>query len=90
MQDYKFNLKNMLHYSATVTSQGQITIPAKIRRALKLDKNRSVQIELVDQKMVIEPEPDILSLRGAFKTKIRIPFKKAREAFEEAMARGEV
>lgn len=77
-------------YSATVTSQGQITIPAKVRRQLKLDKRRNVIIETQGEKIVITPEVDILELRGVFKTKKKIPFKVARKAFEKALGRGEV
>ncbi|MBI4991303.1 AbrB/MazE/SpoVT family DNA-binding domain-containing protein [Candidatus Gottesmanbacteria bacterium] len=77
-------------YSATITSQGQITIPAEIRRKFELDKVKKAQISSDDDKIIIKPEKDIMDLYGVFKTKKRIPFRKARKAFEEAMARGEV
>lgn len=77
-------------YPVTITSQGQITIPAKLRRELDLDKTKRLILKVEDQKLIAEKEPDILALRGVFKTKKRIPFSKARKAFEEAMARGEV
>ena len=74
-------------YSATVTSQGQVTIPAPIRKALGITKSKRVNITLDNKKAILEPEPDILDLYGVFKTKKRIPFKKAREAFGEYLAR---
>jgi len=77
-------------YTVTITSQGQITIPADIRRELGMDK-RSRAIVRVDQgKMVLEPEPDILALRGIFKTKKRISWSKTRKLLDEAWARGEI
>ena len=38
----------------------------------------------------VSHEKDILSFEGIFKTKKKIPFKKIRKAFEEALGRGEV
>lgn len=78
----------MLHY-VTVTSQGQITIPAKIRRKYKFDKNRKVVLVDEGEKLSITHIPDILSFRGIFKTKKRIPFRKTRAMFEEALSKGE-
>ena len=79
-----------MFYPVTITSQGQITIPAKLRRELDLDKTKRLILKVEDQKLIAEKEPDILALRGVFKTKKRIRFWQARKAFEEAMARGEV
>lgn len=78
----------MLHY-VTITSQGQISIPAAIRRQFNLDKIRKAIVEVEEDKIVIRPEKDIFQLRGVFKTNKKIPFRKIREAFEEALARGE-
>lgn len=77
-------------YPVTITSQGQITIPAKLRRELDLDKTKRLILKVDGKKLVAEPEQDILDLKGIFKTKKKIPFRKIRAAFEEAMARGEV
>ncbi len=77
-------------YPVTITSQGQITIPAKLRRELDLDKTKRLILKVEDKRIIAEPEPDFLSLRGVFKTKKKIPFRKARRAFEEALGRGEV
>lgn len=52
-------------YTATVTSQGQITIPVEIRRKLKLDKNRKIVLKLENNTIFMESEPDIMQLSGA-------------------------
>lgn len=76
----------MLHY-VTITSQGQITIPASIRRQLDLDKKKKAIVTVEENKIVIKPQKDILELRGVFKTNKKIPFKKVREAFGEYLAK---
>ena len=48
----------------TITSQGQITIPAAIRRLFGLDVNRTLTIEVVDNKITLEPTTNILDLKG--------------------------
>lgn len=52
-------------YTATVTSQGQITIPAKIRRGLGLEKLQKVVLTLKKNYVVLEPEPNIMKLSGS-------------------------
>lgn len=74
-------------YSATITSQGQISIPASIRRKFILDKVKKVTIEADNEKIIIKPESDILKLRGIFKAKKKIPFKKIRATFGEYLAK---
>lgn len=56
-------------FTATVTSQGQITIPVEIRRKLKLDKNRRIVLKLENNTVFMEPEPDIFALEGIFKNR---------------------
>ena len=51
-------------FSATVTSQGQITIPAKIRKKL-FNKTKSANITVEKNRVIIEPIPDLLSLSGS-------------------------
>lgn len=74
----------------TITSQGQVSIPAELRRRLNLDKTRKAIISADNDRIIIEPIKDILKLRGVFKTKKRIPFRVIRRAFEEAMGSGVV
>ncbi|KKS84992.1 MAG: hypothetical protein UV59_C0012G0085 [Candidatus Gottesmanbacteria bacterium GW2011_GWA1_43_11] len=49
----------------TITSQGQITVPAKFRRQLGLKKNQKVLASVQDNKLIIEPAVDLLSLYGS-------------------------
>ena len=51
-------------YTATVTSQGQITIPVEIRRKLRLDKNRRIVLKFENNTIFMESEPDIMQLSG--------------------------
>lgn len=93
MQFDKSNVRWYTHYMiyfATVTSQGQITIPSKARKQLNIEKKKKVLLQIEGNRLIIEPEPDILELRGIFKTKKKIPFRVARKAFEEALGRDEV
>lgn len=72
-------------YISTVTRQGQISIPAKLRRELNIDKKK-VMISRVSGKIIIEPIEDLVELAGIFKTDKKIPFKKIREGFENYLA----
>lgn len=53
----------------TITNQGQITIPATMRRRLALDKYRKASVRTEDSKIVVEPIPDLLSLAGTLQDK---------------------
>ena len=59
--------------SATITSKGQITLPVEIRRALGVGPGDRVSFRTADDgRVVVEPETlDLLSLRGAVKTKVK-------------------
>ena len=76
----------MLHY-VTITSQGQITIPAEIRRELGLSAQKKAIVTIEQNQIVIKPGRDILELEGVFKTKKKIPYKKIREAFGVYLAK---
>lgn len=76
-------------YFVTITSQGQMTIPIDIRRALGLQAAGKAIVHADGGKMVVEPVPDIQSLRGIVKTKKHISFWKTRKAFEQALAYGQ-
>ena len=52
-------------YTATITSQGQITIPAEVRRKLKLDKGQKINLILEDDRLYFELVPDLLELGGS-------------------------
>jgi len=53
-----------MHF-ANLTSQGQLSIPAKLRKKYKLDKKRGVVITEGNGKIHIEPAKDILELAGS-------------------------
>ncbi len=76
-------------YYVTITSQGQITIPIDIRRALGLEKAGKAVVREDAGKMVVEPVPDILSFYGVFASKKRGSRVAERRAFEDALAKGE-
>lgn len=74
-------------YTVAITSQGQISIPAKIRRQLGLNKTMRVVVSSQGGKVIIEPVKDILELAGSFKTKIKTSPKQIREGFEQYLAK---
>lgn len=73
-------------YIVTVTSQGQISIPAPIRRKMGLDKTRKAMVSMVDEKMVMEPVADIRKFMGIFKSSKRYTRKEEEKALAEALA----
>lgn len=74
-------------YTVTITSQGQISIPAKLRRKLGLEKNRKAIVTEEEGKIVIEPVKDLLELKGSLKTNMKATPQQIRKAFEEYLAR---
>ena len=58
-------------YLVSITSQGQISIPARIRKALGLERFRKAFIALEDSKIIIEPVSDVLSLKGTLSYKAK-------------------
>ncbi len=55
-------------YSVSITSQGQISIPAQIRRELGLSKTSKAIVSVANGKVMIEPVRDFLELAGSLKT----------------------
>jgi AbrB family looped-hinge helix DNA binding protein len=74
--------------SATVTSKGQITIPAKVRSALQLDAGDRVEfVELEKgQFAIIAATRSVRELRGMFRHKAKKPV--SIEQMNAAIARG--
>lgn len=57
----------------TITSKGQLTLPVKIRKALKLGTKRKVRIAVSKEGTVtLRPLPDVMSFFGVLKS--RIPY----------------
>lgn len=52
-------------YFSNITTQGQVSIPAKLRKKFQLDKNKRVIFSEENGKIVIEPVKDILDLAGS-------------------------
>lgn len=73
-------------YAVTITSQGQISIPAQLRRELGLNKTKRAFVSSRGGKIIVEPVKDLLELRGSFKTKIKATPKQIMEAFESYLA----
>jgi len=55
----------------SITSQGQITIPASMRRKVSLNLFNKALIKTEDNKIVVEPIVDLLSLGGMLKNKAK-------------------
>ncbi len=67
---------------STVSSKGQITLPAKIRASLGINSKDKIQIIMRDNEIVLKPLKSFRDLRGS------IPFKKgdSRKKMAEAVA----
>ncbi|MBM3209290.1 AbrB/MazE/SpoVT family DNA-binding domain-containing protein [Candidatus Shapirobacteria bacterium] len=55
----------------TITSQGQITIPADFRQYLGLGEKTKAVVEIEDDRLIIEPIPDLFSLEGSLRRKAK-------------------
>lgn len=53
----------------TITDQGQITIPASMRRAISLDLYNKAFVKIKDKIIMVEPIVDLLSLGGVLKNR---------------------
>lgn len=75
------------YYIVSVTSQGQISIPAKIRRKLGLNKRKKAWVTMKGDQIVIEPIRDFLELGGSLKTRIKATPRQIRESFGQYLAK---
>ena len=55
-------------YTVSITSQGQISIPAPIRQALGLNEFKKALVRVNDKRIIIEPVADFFSLEGSVKS----------------------
>ena len=55
-------------YTVSITSQGQLSLPAKLRRELGFSKTSKAIVSLQNGKVVLEPVKDLLELVGVLKT----------------------
>ena len=71
----------------TITSQGQISIPAKIRRKLGLTKGGKAVVSTDGKEITIKPTKDLLDLAGSLKTnKKPLSNKELHDRFSTYMA----
>lgn len=76
-----------MRFTVSITSQGQISIPAKLRRSLNLSTSGKAVVSASNGKIVVEPVKDLLLLRGSLKTKKKISSQKIREDFVKYLAK---
>jgi len=62
---------------SSVTSKGQVTIPAAIRSRLMITPGKKIRFVLTGNKILVEPL-NLSSLRGSLRTKIKYDKKEAR------------
>lgn len=74
-------------YTVSITSQGQISIPARLRRQLGLENGQKALISVEKEKLIVEPIEDFSVLKGVFKSNKKIPYKKIHEAFGDYLAK---
>lgn len=74
----------------SITSQGQLTIPKSIRRALGILRQTKALIQRKDNVIIVEPKPDFWTLSGSLKSSVSLPdseLKKTRKAFTKQWPR---
>ncbi len=62
-----FSINFIEMHFVKITSQGQISIPAQVRRILGFDKTSKAVIEVKDDSIVISPVSDFVDLAGSLK-----------------------
>lgn len=67
---------SVMTYTVSITSQGQLSIPAKVRRALGFSVTNQALLTVVDGKVILEPVRDLLELAGSVKA-IKKPLSNA-------------
>lgn len=73
-------------YTVSITRQGQISIPAPLRRKLGLDRTKKALLIERDGEILIEPVQDLLELKGSLKNNLSVSPKQLRKRFEEYLA----
>ena len=70
----------------SITSQGQMTIPKSIRKALGIKHATKAVLRKDGDLLVVKPKVDFWSLEGSLKSKIKLTskeLKQARQAFSK-------
>lgn len=74
----------------SITSQGQISIPAKLRKEIGLEKHKKALVRREGKRIIVEPIKDFLELGGSLHHKV-IKGKSIKEIIKmekEAVAQG--
>lgn len=77
-------------YTVSITSQGQMCIPAPLRRKYNFTAAQKATVVDSGEGLFIKPIKDADYFMGIFKTKKKLTHKQERKALDEAWARGEV
>ena len=88
MEYYRYINPTTLMIHTRLTSKGQVTVPQRFRRRMKLTGRRNVVIEQrPDGTVVIRPAESILRLAGSVHLRApRLPVDEERKAIHHAMA----
>jgi AbrB family looped-hinge helix DNA binding protein len=63
---------------STISSKGQITLPASLRRKLGIKPHDRVRVELGDQAILVKPAPDLFVLEGFLGKALPVAVERAR------------
>jgi len=77
-------VENML---AKVTTKGQVTIPKKIRDALRIRPNDRIDFEREGGKVIMVPIKTLKDFRGAVSRKAKSSFEEERSKAKKAVAK---
>ena len=66
----------------SITSQGQVTIPKKIRDAFGITRATKAVVRKEGKKIIVEPKGDFWSLAGSMYNGIKLTDEELREAHE--------
>ncbi len=74
-------------YSSTLTSKGQVTVPAELRQALDLHPGDKVVFEAIDHKLLIsKKKEDITQAFGMYRVDKKISLEDIQKAIEAGYA----
>ena len=84
-------VRRMREDTSTVTTKGQVTIPAKLRKALGLSPGRRVMFHLENGRITVEPvRDDITAAFGMLKSQRGVSVDEMNEAIAEEIGRAHV
>lgn len=64
----------------SITSQGQLTIPSKIRESFNIKGQTKAVIERQGDVIIVKPKNDFWSLSGSIKSEVSLTDKELRDA----------